>query len=69
MADFKIGDKVEILAHRDAKYIGRRGVLLSVETPPPSVEGQVVTWKVCKIKLEDTGEIVEVVLSQFMKVL
>ncbi|MHA1971406.1 MAG: hypothetical protein ACTSW1_00355 [Candidatus Hodarchaeales archaeon] len=62
--NIKIGDKIKISQHHNKKYIGKTGVLLSAQTPRPAIDGQVLKWKVCKVKLEDTGEIVDCLLSQ-----
>jgi len=67
MTDVKIGDRVKIVKHTDAKYVGKTGILLSTQTPRPAKDGQVIKWKVCKVKLDDTGKIVDCLLSQLRK--
>ena len=67
MTNFQIGDRVKIEEHSDAKYIGKTGVLLSAQTPKPAIKGQVIKWKVCKVKLDGTGKIVDCLLSQLSK--
>ena len=67
MADLKIGDKVKIIEHSNAKYVGKTGILLSAQTPHPVIKGQTLKWKVCKVKLDETSEIVGCLLSQLSK--
>jgi hypothetical protein len=67
MTNFKIGGKVKINEHSDAEYVGKTGVLLSAQTPRPAIKGQIIKWKVCKVKLDKTGEIVDCLLSQLGK--
>jgi len=68
MTGLKIRDKVKIIEHNNTEYIGRTGILLSAQTPRPAIKGQVIKWKVCKVKLDETGEIVDCLLSQLAKV-
>lgn len=67
MTNLKIGDKVRITEHSDAEHIGKTGILLSAQTPRPVIKGQIIKWKVCKVKLDKTGEIVDCLLSQLGK--
>jgi len=67
VTDLKIGSKVAIVEHSDAKLLGEIGTLLSVQTPRPAINGQTIKWKVCKVKLDKTGEIVDCLLSQLAK--
>ena len=68
MTDFKLGDKVKITEHGNKEYIDKTGILLSAQTPRPALKGQVIKWKVCKVKLDNTGEIVDCILHQIIKV-
>ncbi len=61
---FRIGDKVKITDHSDSKYIGKVGTLLSAQSPRSAIKGQVINWKVCRVKLDRTGEIVDCILEQ-----
>lgn len=67
VTDLKIGEKVTIVEHSDVKLIGVTGTLLSAETPRPAIDGQVIKWKVCKVKLDETGKIIDCLLSQLSK--
>ncbi|MFC1934002.1 hypothetical protein ACFLXX_02470 [Chloroflexota bacterium] len=67
MVDFKIGDKVKIVDHSDNNLVGEIGMLLKAETPRPAIDWQVIKWKVCKVKLDKTGKIVDCLLSQLSK--
>ncbi len=65
---FKIGDKVEIIEHSNNAYVGKIGSLITAKTIHPAINGQVIKEKVYKIKLDDTGDIVDCLLSQLCKV-
>ena len=67
-ATFGIGDKVKIIEHSNSAYVGKIGSLLSTTTIHPAVKGQAMKEKVCKVKLDDTGDIVGCLLSQLGKV-
>ena len=64
---FRLGDKVRITGHNNREYIGETGILLSAQIIRPAIEGQVITEKVCKIKLDSSDEIVDCLLSQLAK--
>jgi hypothetical protein len=68
MTDFKLGDKVKITEHSNKEYIGKTGILLSAQTPRSAINKQVIKWKVCNVKLDNTGEIVDCILHQIIKV-
>jgi RNase P/RNase MRP subunit p29 len=68
MTDFKLGDKVKIAEHSNKEYIGKTGILLSAQTPRLAIKGQDIKWKVCKVKLDNTGEIIDCILHQIIKV-
>ncbi len=64
---FKIGDKVRIIEHSDNTYTGKIGTLLETKSIRSAIKGQVIKEKVCEVKLEDTGDIVECLLSQLVQ--
>ena len=64
---FRIGDKVKIITHENNANVGKIGSLLVAKPIRPAIKGQVIKEKVCKVKLEDTGDIVECLLSQLVR--
>ncbi|MFC2022925.1 hypothetical protein ACFLTL_02055 [Chloroflexota bacterium] len=64
MTDLKIGDRVKIVEHDNNEYVGKTGILLSARAIGIFKDGQKINQMVSKIKLDDTGEIVDCVLSQ-----
>ena len=64
---YRIGDKVRITKHENNAYVGKIGSLLVAKPIRPAIKGQVIKEKVCKVKLEDTGDIVECLLSQLVQ--
>lgn len=67
MTNLRIGDKVKITKHSNAEHIGKTGILLSAQTPRPALKGQILKWKVCRVELDKTGEIIDCLLSQLGK--
>jgi len=68
LKSIRIGDKVRIIEHNNSEYIGKTGILLRAQIPRPAIKGQVIKWKVCKVKLDGTDEIVDCILCQLTKV-
>lgn len=56
---FRHGDKVKIIEHNNNAYVGKIGLLLTANTIRPAIKGQVIKKKLCKVKLDDTGDIVD----------
>lgn len=67
MGDFRYGDKVRIAEHENDAHVGKIGTLLVVMPIRPARNGQVIEEKVYKVRLDDTGDIVECLLSQLGK--
>ena len=67
MADFRIGGKVKVIENENTEYNGKIGVILSAQMPHPAIEGQILKWIVCKVKMDETGEIIDCLLSQLGK--
>lgn len=65
---FRIGDKVKIIEHSNNACVGKIGTLLIAKTIRPAIKGQVIKKKVCKVRLDDTGDIVDCFLSQLSKI-
>lgn len=65
---FRHGDKVKIIKHNNNTYVGKIGSLLTANTIRPAIKGQVIKKKLCKVKLDDTGDIVDCFLCQLCKV-
>ena len=65
---FRIGDKVRIIEHSNNAYVGKIGSLLIAKTMRPARKGQVIKEKVCKVKLDNTGDIIDCLLCQLGKV-
>ena len=65
---FRIGDKVKIIQHSNNAYVGKIGSLLIANKMRPAINGQVIKELVCKVRLDDTGNIVECLCSQLGKV-
>jgi len=65
---FRISDKVKIIEHSNNAYVGKIGSLLIAKTIRPAIKGQVIKERVCKVKLDDSGDIVDCLLSQLVKV-
>jgi len=65
---FRHGDQVKIIKHSNSAYVGKIGLLLVANVIRPAVRGQVIKERVCKVRLDDTGDIVECLLSQLCKV-
>ena len=67
MATLRIGNKVKITEHSDRELIGETGILLKAHGIRPAIKGQVIKEKVCKIKLDSNGKIVDCPLGQLDK--
>ena len=67
MTTLRMGDKVKITEHSDGELIGKVGNLLSVQNIRPAIKGQVIKEKVCKVKLDSSGKIVDCLLGQLTK--
>ncbi|MGD9116840.1 MAG: hypothetical protein PVJ61_06690 [Dehalococcoidia bacterium] len=67
MADFRIGGKVKVIENENTEYNGKTGIILSAQMPRPAIEGQILKWIVCKVKMDETGEIIDCLLSQLSK--
>jgi len=65
---FRIGDKVKITEHSNNAYVGKIGSLLIANTIRSAIKGQVIKERVCKVRLDNTGDIVACLLSQLDKV-
>ena len=65
---FRYGDKVKIIEHSNNEYVGKIGSLLIAKTIHPAIKGQVIKEKVCKVRVDDTGDIVDCLLCQLSKV-
>lgn len=65
---FRIGERVKIIRHDDNAYVGKIGTLLIDKTIRPAIKGQVIKEKVCKVRLDDTNDIVDCLLSQLGKI-